>query len=161
MIIKRQFRLFTENLTGFIKKHQVFILTFIYASVTLSFIPHHEMFQDEINVWAVLKNVPLAELPRHVTLDGHPIIYFLLLYPFAQLCLPVEFLHFISWSSSVTAVFLLLRYSPFSFPTKLIITFSAPYLYWFPVVARSYSVFSPVIFTIAILYHKLSNYALR
>src|SRR5574344_1734 len=112
---------FFDKVIAFIKKHHVYILTFIYACVTLVFITRHEMFQDEIDVWAVLTNVPLAELPKHVTLAGHPTIYFLLLYPFAKLGFHIEFLHFISWSASAAAVFLLLRYSPFSFPTKLII----------------------------------------
>jgi len=138
-------------------KNKASLFTLLYAAVTLLFISRHELFNDELYVWTVLQNIPLADIPEHVTVDGQPLIFFLLLAPFAKAGLPVEFLQFLCWAASVTAVFLLYRFAPFSWPVKAAISISAPMLYWYPVVARSYSFFPPLAFGLAVLFPKTAE----
>ena len=117
----------------------------------------HEMFADELYPWAVLQHISLADLPQHTTLDGNPIIYFLFLWPFVKLGLPPFFYSILNWLFSAGAVFLLWKFSPFTSATKLIITASAPFFYWFPVVARNYSMLPPVLFAMCALLPKIQQ----
>ena len=52
------------------------------------------------------------------------------------------------------AVFLLLQFSPFNGFAKFAVITSAGFLYFFPVIARSYSIIPLLVFALAVLYPK-------
>ena len=117
---------------------------------------HHEIWADEAQVWLVAKNLSVFDLSlfKHLVNEGHPSFFYLLIMPFAKLNLPIICMQILCWLSSVAGVFLLLQKSPFNKFCKFAIIMSGGFLYFFPVIARSYSILPLIIFVVAILYNK-------
>ena len=89
---------------------------------------------------------------KEVSLKGHPLFFYILLFPFAKAGFSVFAMQFLCWISSAAAVYLLHAYSPFPFLLNFLITVSAPFLYFFPVIARSYSIIPFLLFLSACFY---------
>lgn len=128
--------------------------TFIYALFTLVTVFHHEIWADEAQVWQLAQNLSVFELFKHLVNEGHPSFFYFLVMPFAKLHLPIFSMQIICWSSMVIAVFTLLQFSPFNKFAKFGIIVSAGFLYFLPVIARSYSILPFLVFLAAILYSK-------
>ena len=129
-------------------------LTLCYAIFTFFIVLHHELWVDEVQAWQIAKYVSLGELFRQLIDEGHPALFYLILMPFAKLNFSIFTVKIICWFSTVSGVFLLLQFSPFKWWCRLAIILSAGFLYFFPVIARSYSLLPPLIFITAILYKK-------
>ena len=106
---------------------------------------HHEIWVDEAQVWLLVKHLNIFELFNHLVNEGHPSFFYLLIMPFAKIGLPILAMQIVCWLSMVASVFLLLEYSPFNKFTKFAIIMSAGFLYYLPVMARSYSII-PLLF---------------
>ena len=128
--------------------------TILYAIFTLILVLHHEIWADEAQVWMLAKYLSIPELFKHLVNEGHPSLFYLLMMPFAKTGMSIFCMQFVCWISTVISVFLLLQYSPFSKGAKLAIITSAGFLYFFPVLARTYSVLPMLVFFTAILYPK-------
>lgn len=139
------------------------LLTFLYALVTLIFVLHHEIWADEAQVWLLAKNLSVFELFKHLVNEGHPSFFYLLVMPFAKVFSPIFganaiiSMQLICWLASVGAVFFILQFSPFNNFLKTAIILSSGFLYFFPVIARSYSILPILIFACAILYKKIKE----
>ena len=131
-------------------------VTVLYAVVTFIFVMHHEIWADEAQAWLVAKNLSVFDfsLFKHLVNEGHPSFFYLLIMPFAKLNLQIIFMQILCWLATVAGVFLLLQYSPFNKFVKLAIITGGGFLYFFPVIARSYSILPLVIFLIATFYKK-------
>lgn len=134
------------------------LITFIYAVLTLICVLNHEIFNDEVQVWQLAKYLNPPELIQRLHNEGHPFVFYAAVMPFAKIFSNVIFLQLISWTASFSAVFLLLKYSPFKMYTKFAIILSSGFLYFFPVVARSYSILPVLVFLSAMLYLKQKKY---
>lgn len=134
------------------------IITLLYAIFTLIVVLHHEIWVDEAQVWLLVKHLNIFELFNHLVNEGHPSFFYLLIMPFAKIGLPILAMQIVCWLSMVASVFLLLEYSPFNKFTKFAIIMSAGFLYYLPVIARSYSIIPLLMFLIAILYPKQQNH---
>ncbi|MBR6164083.1 hypothetical protein IKQ26_09400 [bacterium] len=130
------------------------ILTFIYAVFTLFVVLHHEVWVDEVQVWQIAKYLNIFELFKHLVNEGHPSLFYLILMPFAKMKFSILAMQIICWLSSTLGVFLLLHFSPFKWWSKLAIILSAGFLYYFPVIARNYSLLPLLVFGTAVLYDK-------
>ena len=132
-------------------------VTFLYAIITLFVVLRHEIWADEAQVWQIVRHVGFFDLFKHLVNEGHPSFFYLLMMPVAKVFQNSEsiiYMQIVCWLSSCVAVFLLLWKSPFNPVTKLAITTSAGFLYFFPVIARSYSIIPMLVFALAILYSK-------
>ena len=132
-------------------------ITAIYALITLVLVAHHEPFEDEVNVWMILHNLKGFAMWKHIFDDGNPPGFFMLLLPFVKSGLSYLSVKMICWLSCVLSVFLLNRFSPFPVFLNVIITFSAPMLYAYPVIARCYSLLPLLIILAAMLYPSVSD----
>ena len=130
------------------------IFTLLYALFTLIVVMHHEIWADEAQVWQIAKNVSFLGLFKHLINEGHPSFFYLIMMPFAKMGLTAAVMQTICWVSMCASVFLLLQFSPFKGFAKFAIITSAGFLYFFPVIARSYSVIPLFVFALAILYPK-------
>lgn len=128
--------------------------TILYSVFTLFIVFHHEIWADEAQVWLLARNLSVFGLFKHLVNEGHPSFFYLLMMPFAKLNFPIFTMQIICWLSSCAAVFLLLQYSPFNRFAKFSIIISSGFLYFFPVIARSYSILPFLVFLAAILYNK-------
>ena len=130
------------------------IITIVYAILTLIAVLHHEIWADEAQVWLLCKNLSISELFHHLHNEGHPFFIYLLVMPFAKLTSNIIYMQLVCWFFMVGSIFLLFRYSPFHFITKISITLSAGFIYFLPVIARDYSLLPFLMFLGAILYSK-------
>ena len=132
--------------------------TILYAAFTFIIVMHHEIWADEAQVWLLSKNLSLFGLFRHLVEEGHPSLFYLIMMPFAKTGCSVIIMQVFCWLCSIAAAFLLLQFSPFSGFEKASIVLSSGFLYFFPVIARSYSMIPVLVFLAAILYKKQKEY---
>lgn len=130
------------------------LITFLYAIFTLILVIHHETWADEAQVWLLAKNMNIFQLFKHLVNEGHPSFFYLLMMPFAKLNISIMFMQIFCWLSMVATVFLFLQKSPFNKFAKFAVLTSAGFLYFFPVIARSYSILPLLVFGLAYLYPK-------
>lgn len=130
------------------------IITVLYATITLVAVFHHEIWADEAQVWMLCKHLSIPQLINHLHNEGHPSLMYLITMPFAKLFSNIIYMQLICWIAMCTAVFLLMYKSKFPLIVKIAIISSAGFLYFLPIIARSYSLIPPLIFITAILYSK-------
>ena len=128
------------------------ICFFLYAAATLAIVLRHEIWADEAQVWLIVKNLGFVDLFKHLVLEGHPALFYLLMMPFAKMNVSIFFMQIFCWLCSCAGVFLLLTFAPFNRITKCAIITGAGFLYFFPVIARSYSLLPLLIFILAVIY---------
>ena len=126
--------------------------TVLYALITLIVVLHHEIWADEAQVWMIVKDLGAAGLFKHLVNEGHPSFFYLLMMPFAKIGFSALFMQLFCWSAMVVSVFLILEFSPFNRFAKFAVITSAGFLYFFPVIARSYSIIPLLVFALAIMY---------
>lgn len=136
------------------KKTSNIIIVIAYAIITLLCILNHELTTDEIQVWQLCKNLNLNELIRQLHNEGHPGFFYIITMPFAKIFTDIIYMQIICWLTTIGGVYILLEYAPFRWYSKLSIILSAGFLYYLPVVARSYSIIPLLVFLSAILYER-------
>lgn len=112
----------------------------------------HEIWADEAQVWQIVQNVSFLGLFKHLVNEGHPSLFYLINMPFAKAGCSAAFMQIFCWLCTTLSVFLLWQFAPFKQYTKFAITLSAGFLYFFPVIARSYSIIPLLVFAIALVY---------
>ncbi len=124
------------------------IITF-FIMMTHGFIPR----EDEAHAWTIAENTTISQLIDLMNVEGHFLIWYLIIRPFAKLNLLYPYpMFFINWIITIIAVVILWKKAPFNNFIKLLITFSAPIMNLYAVQPRCYSV------GIALLFGALSIY---
>ena len=108
------------------------ILTFI---ITYYRIP----FWDETHAFEIAR-LDFLQILYLTRIEGHNILWFLILKPFSSLKLYPYSMYFINWLFCFSAVLVLWKKAPFNFWIKLSIIFSTPFIFYFGTVARCYSI---------------------
>lgn len=143
------------------EKRKLFVnilITILLGLITFNGVIHHEVWADEAQVWLLVKNLSVGSLMAHLPNEGHPPLFYFLIMPFAKMGFSIMAMKLICWAVSVVGCFLILQYSPFNKFAKLSIVLSAGYLYFFSVIARSYSLFALLIPLLCIVYpHRKSR----
>jgi len=135
------------------------LITAVYALITLIFVAHHEIWSDEAQVWLFLQNHSFTQLfTVFLTKSNQPFLFYALIFPLVKLGFSIASMQIICWTSMCASVFLLWQFSPFNPITKFLITLSSGFLYFFPVIARTYSILPLLLFLLAIIYHKQNKY---
>ena len=130
------------------------IITVLYAIVTLIAVINHEIWADEAQVWMLCKHLSIPQLINHLHNEGHPSLMYLITMPFAKIFSNILYMQIICWLAMCFSVFLLMHKSKFPFYVKLAIISSGGFLYFLPVMARSYAIIPALIFISAIFYSK-------
>lgn len=119
-------------------------IAFVYFILILIMAAHHEPFCDELNVFMAIRNFDFSQMLDYIIKNGNPIPFYALVYPIVKFGFSFKAVQIACVLLSVPAVFLMNRFSPFPFFLNIIITLSAPMMYFFPVIARTYS-FLPIV----------------
>lgn len=128
------------------------LVVLLYIVMNGALILHHENWRDEAQAWEIAKRTNLAGLFTQLRYEGHPCLWYLILIPFAKLGLPFAWMGFISLAVMTVGVWLLVKKAPFSWPVKLILVFSSFFVYYYPVVSRSYCLIPALLAVLAVLY---------
>ncbi|MBP5287257.1 MAG: hypothetical protein J6Z08_05100 [Elusimicrobiales bacterium] len=161
------FKCIKERTAGFLvnffsdrKNLKSLLFTLLYAIVTFILLSHHEIWADEAHVWMQLKYKSLADLFRYSMGEGHPFLFYALMFPFVKAGFSMSFIRIFCWLSSSVGIFFFLRCAPFSAILKATVLLSAPFLYFFPVHARNYSLVPLFMFSAGALYSRRREYPL-
>ena len=142
----------TEKKYRSIKDYWPVLVLLLYFAVNLFLLLHHENWRDEAQAWQIVKYSNLSELFAQLKYEGHPALWYLMLLPFAKLGLPFGAMGFISLGCMVITVWLILKKAPFSLPVKSILVFGSSFVYFYPVISRSYCLIPPILAWLAVLY---------
>ncbi len=99
-------------------------------------------FWDEAHAWMISKSFNLFDLIFHIEkYDGHLFIWHTVLMPFAKFDFFYPYpMYILNWIFCVFALVVFWNKAPFSVLEKSLITFSYPFVWYFGIVARCYSI---------------------
>lgn len=135
------------KLQKFLTKEYIALL--LYAVLVVFLIYHHEPWRDEADTWLMVRECTLSQVFQRMPYAGTPGLWYLILWPFAQMGFPYITINIVSALFGIASIALLMLFSPFGFLTNSLIAFSYLFSYEYPVVARSYQVSIFLIFLIA------------
>lgn len=123
-----------------------------YSVLTLIGALNHEVWLDEAQAWVILRDAPLSELPQILRAEGHPPLWYVILYPFVKLGFPPEYASLISWAFMAAGAAVLLFKVELNLPLKAVILASSGFLYFNSVMLRVYCVIPLLMFLILWVY---------
>lgn len=142
---------------NFLKNHKkIFqhLLFGLYIIISLISMLYHEPWRDEIHAWTMADYLSVKDLFIVSRYDGHPILWHLLLMPFAKLNFPIITLNIISFLIVSISAWLFIYKTNLNFFFKFITLFTVPFLYTFSSISRNYCLILLLLIAIAILYKK-------
>jgi hypothetical protein len=99
----------------------------------------HEMFGDEAQAWLIARDSRnLLELAQHLRYEGHPALWYVLLYLPSHLSVSLAWMQALNYALSVTMAWLVLRERRLPLATRVLSIFSVFVFFHMGVPARSY-----------------------
>jgi hypothetical protein len=135
------------------------IITIVILSLWLATVvfttTRHEYWRDEVRPWSLVHQAqsPL-DLPGLIRDDGHPLLWYLMLYIGKSIADTPLILPIISIGVAFVAVALFLVAAPFPFWMRILFIFSALPFYEYSVMARNYGISMLLLFLVALLYQR-------
>jgi len=136
------------------KKLIYWTIFIVYSLINLILMLKHEPWRDEIHAWLMAKELSFFELVEASRFDGHPILWHLILMPFAKLNFPIITLNIISYIIILISAWLLLFKTKLSLFFKIIILFTIPFTYIYSAISRNYCLIVLLLILIALTYNK-------
>jgi len=130
----------------------------LYTMLVIALCFIHEPWGDEHHVWSMVYRLSIPELLSSMRSEGHFCLWHFCVWPWVRI-LGMDY-HAIFVASTILmslATWLMLFKLDFSFLGKLLIIFSAPFFYQFPVIARCYALIPPILVALAIVYQRKNN----
>lgn len=128
------------------------IALMVYIFIILVIAINHECYEDEAQSWLIARDLNPIQIIQQMKYEGHSVLWYYILAPFAKLGFPVETQVYITCLFAIATVFLVLKKSPFNKVLKVLITFSAGMIYFYSVIARPYGMIPFFLVCIAIIY---------
>ncbi|HNP31656.1 MAG TPA: hypothetical protein PKN96_00030 [Flavobacterium sp.] len=114
-------------------------LTLLFFVVSYIGIYHHELWLDEAQHWLLARDsVSLTDLVENTRLDGHPILWNILLYCITRFTLNPLWMQVLHISISTTVVYLFLRKAPFPLIFKMLFIFGYFMIFEYNLISRNY-----------------------
>ena len=138
----------------FTLKNKVFWICITFWSlITLTRLINHQPWADEALAWSLVKYFQFGSILDSLKYEGHFFVWYLILLPFAKFDLwyPYSML-IMNWLFCFGAICIMWIYAPFNNWLKAFITFSFPFLAYYSVVARCYSIGILLLFILCCLY---------
>ena len=137
-------------------------ITFILYLIVLGYtVAHHEPWGDEIHSWNIAKgSTGYLELIHNTRYEGHPPVWYTVLWTISKFTHNFEFVQAIHWSIAAATVFLILFFSAFPLSTKMLLPFGYYFFYEYAVLSRNYAIGILLLFIICIIIRKNFRYKL-
>lgn len=138
----------------FISNPKVFaiLVATIFFLANLVLVWFHEPWRDEANPWQIAKAINFENFYDVMRVEPHPMLWYLILAPFAKLGFPYFTTSIISLLIMTISVFLLVRFAPFSKSAKVAVVLSSAFLYFNSVISRNYCLVVLIVVILAINY---------
>lgn len=130
------------------------ILIVIWLAIAVFAMLNHELWRDESRVWQFVNCLDFKNVIASAASDGHPFLWYIILFPLAKLHLPVYAMQLTACLAVFSAVCIFCFKSKFNFFIKALFVFSAGMIYFMPVMCRNYALIPPVLLWLALLYPK-------
>lgn len=131
------------------------ILTAAFVVVLGVVVFNHEMWRDELQAWMIVRDSPtLAAMFANLSVEGHPSLWYLLLFPITRLTKDPLSMQMLNLVLAAAAVFVFVRFSPFTRLQKLLFAFSYYPLYEYGAISRNYAVGLLLAFAFCAMYPK-------
>jgi hypothetical protein len=124
----------------------VYIITIILG------VTNHESWADEAQSWLIVRDNSLGEIFRILPSEGHPPLWYLILFPLAKSGAPYESIKWLTAFIAIAAIYILLFRTRLHLFVKLLIPFSYMFLVEYALFGRSYSLIAFFIAAIISLY---------
>ena len=99
----------------------------------------HEMYVDEAQAWLIARDSGnLLELAQHLRYEGHPALWYVLLYLPAHLSVSLVWMQVLNYVLSLAMAWLVLSERRMPLAMRVMSVFSVPLFFYMGVVARSY-----------------------
>ena len=141
----------------FNKKNLYWLIFILYSIVNLILMLKHEPWRDEIHAWLMAKELSIPQLIIESRFDGHPILWHLILMPFAKIGFSVITLNLIGFVIILISAWLFIFKTNLSLFFKTIVVFTIPFTYVFSAISRNYCLIILLFMLITILYDKKQN----
>lgn len=141
----------------FNKKNLCWLIFILYTIINLILMLKHEPWRDEIHAWLMAKELSIAELIEASRFDGHPILWHLILMPFAKLGFPIITLNIIGYIVVLISAWIFLFKTNLSLFFKTIVIFTVPFTYIFSSISRNYCLILLLLMLIVVLYDKKND----
>ena len=132
----------------------------VFAVLTLVGAILHEPRLDETQAWCLVRDNDIGGIYAALQYEGHPPLWYMVLFPFVKAGLPPEVLPFISWAFTFASACLVVKKAPFGNITKLLILLSGGFIYHIAVTSRIYCVILLVLCLLTVLYPKRKEHPL-
>lgn len=126
----------------------------LYAALTLIGALNHELWFDEAQAWTIARDNTIGGIFHQLGYEGHPPLWYLILYVFSHLGFECTVIPLISWVITLAAAAVVMFRAPFHIVTKAALLFSGGFLYFNSVMSRVYCLINLFAVLIAWLYPK-------
>jgi hypothetical protein len=116
------------------------LLSLLYFFVSLVGILHHELWLDEAQHWLLARDSNSAsELVQNTRLEGHPLLWSLLLYGITRFTSDPFWMQFLHILISTTTVIVFLKKAPFDWLFKTLFIFGYFMIFEYNLISRNYN----------------------
>lgn len=122
-----------------ILKNKNLIIYICFIAITIIGFIFHENWEDEAQEYLIVKHLDLIGIFKNAYLEGHPIIYYYILYPFIKLGLGYKTINIISLILMYIGVYIILFKLKINTLLKLFFITNYSVLYQSSIIGRSYS----------------------
>jgi len=137
------------------KNLPAFLLLILAAALGIISVYYHEMWRDESQAFLIVRDSKnLAELWQNVRYEGHPILWYLILYLSYHIFPSIYTIQIIHLLIGLSIVWLILLYSPFTLFEKFLLIFSYFFSFEYLVVSRNYSIGILLLFAAVIFFFR-------
>lgn len=117
----------------------VFVVTILFASISLIGILSHELWMDEAHHWLLGRDSKnLFDLWQNTRYEGHPMFWNLILFAITRFTYNPLWMQLVHWLISIAVVFVFIRYSPLPLLWNTLFVFGYFTLYEYAVISRNY-----------------------
>lgn len=128
------------------------LLLAAYTVLTVTLLLFHEPWRDEAQQWLFVKNQGFLSMLSHLHYEGHPALWYLLIWPLTRLGLGYFSVFVLHAAIVLFCGWLILFRSPFRWYLKFLFLFGYAFGYEYNAVARSYILACTLLFLIAAVF---------
>lgn len=123
---------------------------------------HHEPWRDELQVWLVARDTPaIAGLFDNRRYDGHPALWFLIVYPLTRLTRQPAAMQLVHLLIATASAYLFARFAPFTRTQRALFCFGYYPAYEYSALSRSYALGFLLLFAACAAFNAGSGKRLR
>jgi hypothetical protein len=117
------------------------VVCILYLALLGYTLAHHELWGDEIHSWNIVKASPtLGALFSNIRYEGHPPVWYLILWPLSKFTHRAVFIQLIQFCIAGISMGVVLYRSPFPWAARLLIPFGYLFFFEYAGLSRNYAI---------------------